>query len=354
MVKNQSVQLMRFVFSLLVVGYHVQMAMNNTTPQLFENGAAAVEFFFIIGGYFLARSLEKLRSQSTVLAPVKLTWTLFKQRIKGIIPIHFVAVIFMLLVIAVGSPQEFWFRFIKGVPSIFLLQMFPMHYNAYQDALIVPEWYLSTLLLSFLVIPFLYFFFRKKYQDLKSVLYSVLSVSVIFLGIGLLLKGQLTMNFIWNLRAFLEIHIGMIIAYKVQNLKNIPFSKKAQRWLKVIEIVAFAFPILLAYAPLPSSFEPMFMAITVVGVTIGLTIMFSGNGNIIDHKGFNQFFAFLGSLSLPIYLFHPIVIDAIILFRPTMLTFEVLLGQVLLWTLIVSIVYDGVQRIIQRKKQYHG
>ncbi len=31
-----------------------------------------------------------------------------------------------------SSPQEFWSRFIKGVPSIFLLQMFPMHYNACQ------------------------------------------------------------------------------------------------------------------------------------------------------------------------------------------------------------------------------
>lgn len=42
------------------------------------------------------------------------------------------------------------------------------------------------------------------------------------------------------------------------------------------------------------------------------------------------------------------------LVRPTILTFKVLLGQVFLWPLIVSIVYDSVQRIIQRKNQYHG
>lgn len=64
--KNNIVELMRFLFSILVVGYHVQMSINNSENSFFENGAVAVEFFFLISGYFMARSIEKLCSDENV------------------------------------------------------------------------------------------------------------------------------------------------------------------------------------------------------------------------------------------------------------------------------------------------
>lgn len=42
--RNVIIELARFLFSILVVGYHVQMSMNNTAADFFENGALAVEF----------------------------------------------------------------------------------------------------------------------------------------------------------------------------------------------------------------------------------------------------------------------------------------------------------------------
>lgn len=80
---------MRFLFSILVVGYHLQMSMNNTSAELFENGAIAVEFFFLISGYFLAASVEKLCKQEYAIP--KVTGDFMRGKLKGILPVHVVA-----------------------------------------------------------------------------------------------------------------------------------------------------------------------------------------------------------------------------------------------------------------------
>ena len=44
--RNNIVELFRFIYSLLVVGYHVQFSYSDEMIDFFENGALAVEFFF--------------------------------------------------------------------------------------------------------------------------------------------------------------------------------------------------------------------------------------------------------------------------------------------------------------------
>lgn len=45
--RNNLVELARFLFSILVVGYHIQMTFLGDSVNFFENGALAVEFFFL-------------------------------------------------------------------------------------------------------------------------------------------------------------------------------------------------------------------------------------------------------------------------------------------------------------------
>ena len=60
--RNNIIELGRFVYSLLVVGYHIQLSYDEDNESLdpFDDGALAVEYFFVLSGYFLARSLEKI------------------------------------------------------------------------------------------------------------------------------------------------------------------------------------------------------------------------------------------------------------------------------------------------------
>ena len=48
--RNNIVEFFRFIYSLLVVGYHVQMTYEDDVYDFFENGAIAVEYFFLLSG----------------------------------------------------------------------------------------------------------------------------------------------------------------------------------------------------------------------------------------------------------------------------------------------------------------
>jgi peptidoglycan/LPS O-acetylase OafA/YrhL len=72
--RNNIVELFRFIYSLLVVGYHVQFSYSDEKIDFFENGALAVEFFFLLSGYFLARSLEKLGKDEQTFLLKKFTF----------------------------------------------------------------------------------------------------------------------------------------------------------------------------------------------------------------------------------------------------------------------------------------
>ena len=50
--RNNLVEFARFMFSLLVIGYHIQMSLGDSKINFFENGALAVEFFFLVSGFF--------------------------------------------------------------------------------------------------------------------------------------------------------------------------------------------------------------------------------------------------------------------------------------------------------------
>lgn len=53
----------RFVFSLIIVLLHIR-AIVGEENCLFNNGAYAVEFFFILSGYLLMGSIERARENS--------------------------------------------------------------------------------------------------------------------------------------------------------------------------------------------------------------------------------------------------------------------------------------------------
>ena len=72
--RNNLVELERFLYSILVVGYHIQSAYlhGDGRTNFFQNGSSAVEFFFLISGYFMARSIEKIINKESPISFLKL------------------------------------------------------------------------------------------------------------------------------------------------------------------------------------------------------------------------------------------------------------------------------------------
>lgn len=307
--RNVLVELARFIFSILVVGYHVQMSMNNDVADLFENGALAVEFFFLVSGYFLARSIEKINADGNRRNTAIETARFMKNKIKGILPTHITAIIAVIIVILVFDLTNAGSILLKGLPSVFLLQGGALWYNGYADALIVPEWYLSSMLLSMLFMFPIGLLLRKKLKGywVTLILVGVLAVPALAFG----LPFGFNTNLVYYLRAWGEMCVGMFAYYLSSVIAKHEFKKPAAITLKVVEAVGYGAPVILGIVPMNAGLQPVCMVVAVVGVFTAISVTFANKGIGITNEKLSKAFTYLGSLSLAIYLFHPVIITLV-------------------------------------------
>ena len=305
MKRNTLVEWMRFLFSLLVVGYHIQMSMEDSAVHFFANGAVAVEFFFLISGYFMARSVEKV-SKKTDIRLLPETGAFIKGKIMGILPGHIAAMLLMILVVVFFDHANAGWRLGRGIPGMFLVQMGAFWDGSYTESLIIPEWYLSAMLLCMLVMFPVLLLLRKKWESLHSTLISLGIFSGAALILALFLHGM-PQNLVWDFRAMLEMHIGMLIYEAASRFVQRDTFNASK--LKAAECIGYGLPVLLGFLPLPGSLQSVCMAVTIIGVGLAMIITFSGKGIQIRNESASQTFAYLGSISLFIYLFHPVLIE---------------------------------------------
>ena len=81
--------------------------------------------------------------------------------------------------------------------------------------------------------------------------------------------------------------------------------------LKSIETFGYGIPVIFGIIPLSKNYQGILMGITVVLEFLAIFITFSDKGNIISNQIINGMCGYLGSISLPIYLFHPVLITLI-------------------------------------------
>ena len=106
--RNNIIELGRFVYSLLVVGYHIQLSYDedNETLDPFDDGALAVEYYFILTGYFLARSLEKLSLDEKTSFFMKY-FNFMKNKVKSLLNVHIIAIIAVIIIIASCDSKKY-------------------------------------------------------------------------------------------------------------------------------------------------------------------------------------------------------------------------------------------------------
>ena len=73
-----------------------------------------------------------------------------KNKIKALLNVHILSIIVILIIIACCDKKNFVDKFVPGIPSIFLVHMIIKWSPLYDKALIIPEWYLSSMLICML------------------------------------------------------------------------------------------------------------------------------------------------------------------------------------------------------------
>ena len=351
--RNNIVELGRFIYSLLVLGYHVQMSYSDEKIDPFENGALAVEFYFLLSGYFLARSLEKLtRDEKTSF--IKKYYLFMKNKITALLNVHLLSIIVVIIIIACFDTKNFKDIFLPGIPSIFLVHMIIVWSGDFDKALIVPEWYLSAMLICMLFMVPIFLLFSKILKGIYITIILVGIVIIITLISGFATSWALNNNIIYDIRAWGEMCVGMFSYYLSVYVKNNNYGDKTMIFFKVIEIFSYCLPVILGIVPINSNNQAYLMVVTMICVFCAVFITFAEKGNIIENQKVNAVFGYLGSISLPIYLFHPVIIRLIDYINdetPRWVKYIIVFPATIILSFLYRIIADWLNKIIKEREK---
>lgn len=330
---NGWIELLRFALAGIIVVYHCSfIAVNRKILDgglLFQGGSCAVEFFFVLSGYLFARSISRMNSPCGDLGGEALGFVLRKA--KRIWPYSLVSsfVILSLDVVCNGGMVGAALgRVWACLPELCFLQQCGLASQSINGHM----WYVSAMLITiFALYPF-----ARKFPSLFNRMVAPM-VAIVLIGILFQLNHGLGRPVKWNgfmmnglARAFAEICVGCFCFSIVQRLN----VRKPARWVgSSVAIIALTLFLAWLWKPFGGS---AFHLLFPVGVLV--VVIFSGMVPSIPER-LSGLAAFLGSLSLPIYVNQHWAIDIVHKLNPDVIHFSdyvTCVGEVFFLVVVVS------------------
>ena len=296
--RDGSIDILKFLMAIVIVIFHGYVFYDGSGKLLFNQGAYGVECFFIISGYYMAKSCFEKKTDPLLF---------ILGRIKGIFPYHIFAfsLAFLTLLYLRGLLFDFSLEGLKDV-IILLIRAIP-------EFLILPplagleydlvgvihmEWYLSALFLAMsLLYPMLLkwqkkfslyiapaiFLFLSGYLYQKAGTYRVTTDYGSFLGLGLV-------------RGIALVAIGTTVYYLAKD-RRIEYSASRKWFNTFLSIGSWA--IVLMYFNSKASGEMSFAVVYFIIIGIYLEAIKGTHLSILFN---NKISSYLGRLSIPMFL----------------------------------------------------
>lgn len=283
----------RLIFILMIFLFHCHV------PYSENMGCYGVSFFFILSGFVLSLSYKQ-----KVLSNDFNQKNFYKKRFLRIYPLHILILFFyVFLSIIFQEPIANFFNWItKLIINILLLQSYiPIStvYFSFSGA-----WFLSTLVLSYLLFPYIIKFIRK-----FSIKISFLFLLLIPLGM-LFYQGEneLYWFYINPVVCFFDFFLGVLLAevYRKIRIKENMTTKKAT----FLELLIVLFSVALYIISL--KYEIIFNYSIFYWIQSScLILILSINKGLISKLFCNSWLVYGGKLSFAFFLFHPLLIHFI-------------------------------------------
>ena len=291
--RNGTIEIYRFILSILIALFHA---------EVFKNGYLVVDFFFIVSGYFLYRSVEKSSGELT-----EDTLLYCKSKIVRLMPSVVLAwAACFLYVNRTVSIVEFIKNFLLGLWNLLLVDMTGLGISSVYNR---PTWYLSAMMIcSVFLFPIL-----KKFGKLFVLIYS--PIIVLFL-LGSISFSDGCLERIFNktyffyhgmLRGCAGLLCGCISYYIAKKISGLNFSFRSRIIISFSEIILFIFILFLIYYWGNSEIDFVVFALFFVLVSI----VFSEKslcGVIFN----NSLCYWLGSISYSLYLIHTLCLNILV------------------------------------------
>lgn len=295
---NWEIDVLKFIFAVIVAVFHCSR-FDPAIPVL-SRGYLAVEFFFIVSGYFMAQKIKSSNPQST--------GTFLLKKIGPIYPVYIGA--FLVAVLCRIAPFNLsLFEYIKRVMigglEILVLQEFGFDVGTFYNGV---TWYISAMMIAMAILYPLY----SKYRSYFLLGGGALLVALCCYALLLHNFERIAAGSAWAgvfkfrvVRAFAGLSLGVFCNTCCGYVKNnfIP-TKFGQFFFFCTKLVVLTLTIALIHFASLLKFPSRFDIIIAFFEFFLVFLVFSGLGNIRIPEKYHFLPKFLGLSSLYIYFNH--------------------------------------------------
>lgn len=345
-VRNGKIEFLRFLFCIIILLFHGQKYLIGETPLpkdirlvFFRHGAIGVEFFFLVSGYLMAKTIYKTRTADRENGMTEQTLSknalmFIKKKYISILPQHLAAfvIVFIAYVISNGFTVKEWIlKAINSLPNLFLIEMSGLSFTNPNHI----EWYISSMLIAMAILyPFCYKYYYT-FTRYAAPLISLLIVGYLIYETKYLSGVTVWMGFSYKgmLRAVAEIALGTT-AFEISRYMNQRTFSKAQRFaFTVLELSCLSGILIYCVTTFSSRYE----SYALIAIFVLVTLAFSGvsyGSRLFD----NKLCYFLGNISLPVYLAQLAPIYVVPVFFPYSSGMEQILYAVILTFVLTFVI----------------
>ena len=293
--RNAEIDFFRILFAVVVVISHSDGLQPNDLKKFpFVGGYLAVEFFFILSGYFAVKQVPAFSSRYQMV-PVW-TWNKYKRIFTYVIP----AVIIHYLINAYITGLSFFDTIKSLLYGVFEMFLFPMT-GLRETFFVLPLWYLSAMLI---LLPLFYAALLKNKDLFLYVLCPVFALLIY--GYYSVTTQHIARWSDWNglffmslPRAWAGLCLGGIVTVITERLLcPLSFNKWGTIFLSGVEIICIGIVIFYMYT---RSYRRLdFLCIGLIVILV--SIILSEKASI--HKIFPLLFSKISEFSLSLYVSH--------------------------------------------------
>lgn len=309
---NGEIDLLKFLFSLIIVAYHSKYIPALTDNAPFTYGFTCVEFFFMVSGFFMASSSRKY--DGTKIG--KSTFDFILRKVKPLyIPFCF-AFIVAFAVREAGFFLNDGYTLVKmlkdltaSVGEILLLMKTGVTFGKTFNG---PTWYIGAMFIAMAILLPLLLKYREWFLNIGS-----LVIAILFYGYAYTVKH--TLNYVeWSgfttmaiIRAVAGIALGCFIYSLTERLKTrgTELKKTGKVLLYLVEFALLGLILTIMWFEGKNNFD----FVAVVYMFFMLVIVFSGLTGVKDVLP-NKLCSVLGDFSLYLYLCHRTVTRVFLIF----------------------------------------
>ncbi|MBR4921511.1 MAG: acyltransferase [Prevotella sp.] len=299
-----TLQSLRFVFVMLIFLSHFAY---RDIQALDAGGDCGVAFFFLLSGFVLSLGYGRKIYDGTFCYG-----RFLKRRFLKLYPLHLLCLIFFLVV---GKVSLDW----SVLLNVLLLQAWIPNPDYYFSCNSV-SWFLSCLFFCYILFPFAYKRVSVRWLSLILVGYVIVYLLIPYEKVNAIL-------YVNPLVRFVDFYLGMFLCqvYERRGKLNVP------QWTELI-IVLFLLASLVLYPYVDAKFRnaPLYWL-----VLMPLIFVFAQEKGYLSRWLKTRSMLFLGSLSMPLFLTHQMLIGIMLRRLPEMST-PIMLAACIFITLMVS------------------